>query len=277
MIMMSEKNQRRTLVIILAGICLFCAVCAGSASAQTIEAVIGETIELSGGAWGYNTIYLYMTGPNLNSNGVRLDNPSSAVTTDVPSSFTQAQVSGNHWTYKWDTSRLGGLSPGSYLVFAVGQPLARRDLSRADGDYSTTPVLFGEPGISAGISTSSPGQTGILEISSVPEQATVTVDGKDSGRIPVQVGNLAPGNHEVTLAYPGYQTSTGLAPIYAGMVTEYSKNLELSPTPTSAITPEETEPPAASTPVPTQSPLTLPVLIAGFLGGLGVALIIAKK
>jgi len=272
-----SKIQRRILVIILAGFCLFCAGCAGSASAQTIEAVIGETIDLSGGAWGYNTIYLFMTGPNLNSNGVRLDNPSSAVTTGVPSSFTQAQVSGNRWTYKWDTSRLGGLSPGNYLVFAVGQPLARRDLSQADGDYSTTTVQFGEPGISAGISTSAPGQTGILMISSVPEQATVTVDGKDSGRTPVQVGNLAPGNHEVTLAYSGYQTSTGLAPIYAGLVTEYSKNLEPIPAPTSVITPEETEPPVAPTPVPTQSPLSLPVLIVGLLGGLGFSLFITKK
>ena len=119
-------------------------------SVSGLTVYLGDTVELSGGSTA-DYVYLFITGPNLPSNGVSPDDISSAVETGDPSSFTRVSVSNNHWKYKWDTSSAGGtLDYGNYLLYAVNSPSGRNDLSGKE--YSYTQITVANPSVSASIS-----------------------------------------------------------------------------------------------------------------------------
>jgi hypothetical protein len=141
-------GMRRAHLLFLLAAALLCALipAAGAITltlnASDNEAHIGDTITLSGSVTGIKTIavYLFVTGPDLDTRGVTLDN------LNIPAGrglFTTAPVHlGNgSWSYVWDTAViLGNLKPGTYTVYVVSSPVDR--LRFVKGDYTTTTIEF---------------------------------------------------------------------------------------------------------------------------------------
>lgn len=116
------------------------------AAAPAVSAVLvypGSELALTGTSTGSDTVYLFVTGPNLPPAGGRLDNPHTVVRSGDPGSFTRVTVgSDDRWTYRWRTGE-AGLDPGTYTVYAVEAPVDRRNL--AGHGYMTIPVTLGSP------------------------------------------------------------------------------------------------------------------------------------
>lgn len=103
----------------------------------------GSEVVLAGTSTGSDTVYLFVTGPNLPPAGGRLDDPHKAVQSGNPGSFTWVTVGADdRWTYRWRTGE-AGLDPGTYTVYAVEAPVDRRNLS--GHGYTTIPVTLGSP------------------------------------------------------------------------------------------------------------------------------------
>jgi hypothetical protein len=111
-----------------------------SATPQQVH--IGDVVRLNGTVSGITTIaaYLFVTGPDLDTRGVTLDN------LNIPAGrglFTTAPVNMNDgsWTYVWDTSViLGEMRPGKYTVYVVSSPVDR--LRYVAGDFETVDIEF---------------------------------------------------------------------------------------------------------------------------------------
>ena len=156
-------------IVLIAGTVL---VAAPSMAAQSpITVPLGGVVTLKGVAPGSDSVYLFLTGPNLPQNGVKLDNIRSPVVTWNPSTFTKVDVVNDRWSYQWYTRTAGGvLDAGSYTVYAVTQPVGRSDLQYAD--YSIIPVSLTTDSIVAG--------AGVIWINSTPTAAEVYFEGSSS-------------------------------------------------------------------------------------------------
>ena len=114
-------------------------------SASPQQAHIGDVITVNGTVSGIATIavYLFVTGPDLDTRGVTLDN------LNIPAGrglFTTAPVrlSDGSWTYTWDTSViLGTMTPGKYTIYVVSSPVDR--LRNVREDMATIDVEFLAP------------------------------------------------------------------------------------------------------------------------------------
>ena len=125
----------------LAGILLIIALVAAPTTAVTVYP--GSEITLTGTSTGSDTVYLFVTGPNLPPAGGRLEDPATPVRSGDPGSFTKVTVDAdNRWTYRWRTGD-AGLDPGTYIVYAVDAPVDRSDLSGRG--YTTISVTLGTP------------------------------------------------------------------------------------------------------------------------------------
>lgn len=111
-------------------------------SASPQQAHIGDVVTINGTVSGITTIavYLFVTGPDLDTRGVTLEN------LNIPAGrglFTTAPVrlSDGSWTYTWDTSViLGEMTPGKYTVYVVSSPVDR--LRNVREDVATAEVEF---------------------------------------------------------------------------------------------------------------------------------------
>ena len=114
--------------------------------AIAVSVPLGDALELSGSAPGADTVYLFLTGPNLPPNGVRLDTIAVEVITGVPSTFVRIPVAGDgSWEYSWNTRTAGGiLDAGTYIVYVVTTPTGRQDLSGRDS-YGVMSVTLPRP------------------------------------------------------------------------------------------------------------------------------------
>jgi hypothetical protein len=113
-----------------------------SISASPQQAHIGDIVTLNGTVSGITTIavYLFVTGPDLDTRGVTLDNLNIPAGSGL---FTTApvQMSDGSWTYSWDTSViLGTMKPGKYTVYVESSPLNR--LRYMSGDFATVDIEF---------------------------------------------------------------------------------------------------------------------------------------
>lgn len=101
---------------------------------------IGEEITLSGTCTEGDYVFLFMTGPNLRTNGVRLDNVKVAATTGNESTFKKVDVEADDtWSYKWNTAELGtALDAGGYTIWAASDPVNKEDLS--DSTYDSVSI-----------------------------------------------------------------------------------------------------------------------------------------
>lgn len=112
---------------------------------------LGQEVKLSGTNSETNIVYLFMTGPNLNANGMSLADGADTVT-DNKETFAQANVlDDNTWTYKWQTSNVN-IDAGTYTIYAVSDPYDRSDLSLAQ--YNTVSLIIRKPFVSSTASQS---------------------------------------------------------------------------------------------------------------------------
>ena len=206
-------------VIVSCMLTLACILLIASVSAAPgIQASLGDIIPLSGYSYGSQTVYLYLTGPNLPVNGVALNDISKRA---EDGGFTRVQVDGDdRWSYKWGTANLGGrLDEGTYTIWVVNGPNDRSHLSEAD--YSTISVTLGKPSISI----DTPAQPGAMDLRSVPDGASVVMGEKYLGKTPLSVSALLPGTYDVIFSQFGYEKFSTRVTVEAGRITEVSATL----------------------------------------------------
>jgi hypothetical protein len=201
-------------LLLLAGILLI----TGVSAAPGIQASLGDVIPLSGYSYGSQTVYLFLTGPNLPVNGVALNDISKRAD---QGGFTQVQVEGDdHWSYKWGTANIGGrLDEGTYTIWVVNSPNDRSTLSNAE--YSTISVRLGTPSIAI----DTPVLPGAMDLRSVPDGASVMMDEQYQGKTPLTISNLTPGTHDVIFSQFGYQKFSTRVPVQGGSITEVTATL----------------------------------------------------
>ncbi len=108
---------------------------------------LGSEVRLSGTNTDTGTVYLFITGPNLDSVGDMLSNVTKKCVTGTPTTFVDVDVdSDDLWDYNWDTSDIE-LDTGSYTIYAVSSDKNKDDIK--DGKYDTQSVLFRKPFITA--------------------------------------------------------------------------------------------------------------------------------
>lgn len=133
------------ILIVACALLLIALAAAPAASAVTVYP--GSEVTLTGTSTGSDTVYLFVTGPNLPPAGGRLDSPHTAVRSGDPGSFTGVTVgSDDRWTYRWRTGE-ARLDAGTYTVYAVDAPVDRRNL--AGHSYTTLPVTLAVPPVTS--------------------------------------------------------------------------------------------------------------------------------
>lgn len=182
------------------------------------QTTLGNTVKLSGYCYTSQTVYLFLTGPNLPANGVALDNINRRAD---QGGFTEVSVDDqDHWEYDWGTSSLGGgLDAGTYTVWVVNSPNDRSHLGTAE--YSTISVTLGKPSISV----DTPAVPGSLTLQSIPDNVSVTVNGDYKGRTPLTIPGLSPGKYSITFSRFDYEKFSTLAAVESGAITEVTATL----------------------------------------------------
>jgi PGF-CTERM protein len=104
---------------------------------------IGEEITLSGTCTEGldDKVYLFLTGPNLKSNGVSLVDLEPVENGNATTFKTVEIEADDTWSYKWNTADLvqkRSLDAGGYTIWAVSKPRWKDDLS--DANYATASV-----------------------------------------------------------------------------------------------------------------------------------------
>jgi len=179
---------------------------------------LGDTITLSGYSPESSTVYLFLTGPNLPSNGVALDDISSRAD---QGGLTSVRVDDqDRWVYRWDTHAVGGrLDPGTYTVWVTSEPVDLSHLGNAN--YRTIPITLARPGIVI----KAPDQPGTLLLRSIPNGTSVVLDGKYRGTSPLTLEGLEPGTYNMTFSHFGYIQRTLPVTVEAGRRVEVDVTL----------------------------------------------------
>ena len=104
-----------------------------------------DTITLSGTNTGSGTTYLFITGPNLKTNGAQIQSihpGQSPVVDGDASTFLAARVGpDNTWSYTWDTHNVM-IDSGTYTVYAASTP---RDVSHINSTHFDRITLIMAP------------------------------------------------------------------------------------------------------------------------------------
>jgi hypothetical protein len=201
--------------IVITGIVMFVTgVVASGASAAPDEAYyLGDTITLSGYSPESPVVYLFLTGPNLPSNGIALDDITARAD---QGGLTRVRVDDHdRWVYRWDTHEAGSrLDPGTYTVWITSEPV---DLSSMGGaGYRTISLTLRRPGISI----SPPVLPGAILLRSVPDGSSVLLNGEYHGITPQTIENLEPGMYNVTFSHFGYVKQTLPVQVESGRTAE---------------------------------------------------------
>jgi hypothetical protein len=173
----------RTILIAL----LVCTVLVPAADAA-LSVALGDEVVLTGTNPGGQTLYLFLTGPNLPQEGARLED-ASPVITGSSSSFTRAEVlADGTWRYKWDTKGVSGIiDTGSYILFAVTEPAGRQDLSGKE--YTSLGVTLRKPGITVLTATTTSGKDGQGTAPGTPSSSDTA---RSPGSVPLPGGMPVP-------------------------------------------------------------------------------------
>jgi PKD repeat protein len=83
----------------------------------------------------------------------------------------------------------------------------------------------------ANVTTVPPRQNGSVAVTSVPNGASVILDDRYEGTTPVIITGVLPGNHEISLAYPGYAPYNQSLSVGSSETTAVNANLVISTTP----------------------------------------------
>jgi hypothetical protein len=111
-----------------------------SAADITLEAELGDTLNLHGDLYSGSVVYLFLTGPGLPENGVVLTDISQRAD---QGHFTMVDVgSDQKWAYKWKTSRIENeIDPGTYIVYVTNEPVDKAHLG-GSSSYKTLEVYL---------------------------------------------------------------------------------------------------------------------------------------
>jgi hypothetical protein len=202
--------------VFIAGM-LFLAVSAAAYSG--IQTSMGDEVTISGYATSGPYVYLFLTGPNLPENGVALHDITKRAD---KGGFTRVSVDGDdHWTYTWHTGSINGrLDDGTYTIWVVSSANDRSNLATAD--FRTIAVTLGKPFVTV----DTPVQPGTMDLQSVPDGASVTVNGGYRGKTPLVIGSLSPGTYEVTFSRFGFSDLTTPVTVQAGKNSEVMARLQ---------------------------------------------------
>jgi len=212
--MVSLKNSLMT-TMVLAGMLFLI----GGVAASGIQADLGEEVPISGYSTSGPYVYLFLTGPNPPENGVMLNDVTKRADQGY---FTKVSVDGDdHWSYTWNTGSVGGrLDEGTYTVWVVSGP---NDLSHlAEADYRTIGVTLGGPSIRV----DTPAQPGGMDLRSVPDGASLVVNGEYRGKTPLTLSDLSPGTYTVTFSRFGYSNLSLNIPVTQGKISEVDATLQ---------------------------------------------------
>lgn len=128
---------------------------------------LGQEVKLSGTNSETDTVYLFITGPNLPSQGGKLTDPRTGVVNGNAGTFTTADVlDDNTWEYKWQTANLN-IDAGTYTIYAVATPSDKNNL--ADTQYATVSIIIRKPFVTAVASQSTIAQGDKFYIRGVAE------------------------------------------------------------------------------------------------------------
>jgi len=213
--MISDRTSL-AISVLIAGILFL----AGSAAASPgIQAAMGEDVTISGYSTAGPYVYLFLTGPNLPVNGVALNDITKRAD---QGGFTKVSVDGeDHWSYTWHTNSINGrLDDGIYMVWVVDGPNDRSRLSTAD--YRTISVMLGKPSISIDTTV----QPGGMDLQSVPDGASLVINGEYRGKTPLKISGLSPGNYAVTFSRFGFMDMSIPVPVEQGKIAEVKATLQ---------------------------------------------------
>ncbi len=111
----------------------------------------GEKVVLRGQSPDADTVYLFLTGPNLPATGGELTSPDKAVVSGNPDSFTVVKTKPDKtWEYFFYTANLR-LGAGTYSVYAASQPKTKDELGSGAANVG---MALKKPFITAAISPS---------------------------------------------------------------------------------------------------------------------------
>jgi hypothetical protein len=192
---------------------------AGGAVASGIQVALGDEIEIAGYATSGPYVYLFLTGPNLPVNGVALHDITQRAD---QGGFTKVSVDGDdHWRYTWHTGSINGrLDEGTYTVWVVSGPNDRSRLAWAD--YRTLSVTLGKPFVSV----DTPVKPGGMNLQSIPDGASLMVNGEYRGKTPLTISGLGPGNYAVTFSRFGFMELSVQVPVEQGKIAEVTAALQ---------------------------------------------------
>lgn len=113
-----------------------------SAADITMDAELGDVINLNGVSYTGDRVYLFLTGPGLPENGVTL--------TDVTQRadqghFTIVDLADDQtWSMKWYTHKIENeIDPGIYTVYVTNEPVDKASLG-GENSYKTLEITFSE-------------------------------------------------------------------------------------------------------------------------------------
>lgn len=137
---------RRFFLALIFLICFCGFVATASGADASIEGYLGDTITLHGVSYVGDTVYLFLTGPNLPADGVTLTDISQRAD---QGHFTIVPVDDNQeWTYSWQTSRIEPtIDPGTYTVYVTNEPVDFSNLG-STSSYKTLSVYLRDSGVS---------------------------------------------------------------------------------------------------------------------------------
>jgi PGF-CTERM protein len=169
---------------------------------------IGEEITLSGTCTEGEYVYLFMTGPNLKTNGVKLDNVTVPARTTEEDTFKKVEVEADDtWSYKWNTADIvGTLDAGGYTIWAASKPVNKDDLS--DATYDSVSIHLNTGYLSATVSGTTVAKGDELKITGTamgdPDNVYIWIFGKnyygEQGKLKVRSETVeSDGSFELTL------------------------------------------------------------------------------
>ena len=113
---------------------------------------LGEVIKLQGTNSVSQETYLFITGPNLPTQGAQIKSPDPRnypVANGNPNTFQVIDVDNSNWNWDWNTAGIA-LDSGTYTVYAVSTPSDRNSLQ--SNNYATLAITIKKPFISATVS-----------------------------------------------------------------------------------------------------------------------------
>jgi hypothetical protein len=213
------RTTTRGLVVLIAVLALF----SGAIAAGQTQASMGNVVTLSGYSYAGDTVYLFLTGPNLPQNGVALDNINRPADNG---GATRIEVDADgYWVYEWNTGASGGkLDAGSYTVWVADGPADLSHLSTVA--YKTISVSLSVPSLTAATSGGSgPQPAGSMNFNAIPDGTSVLINNLYKGMTPLNVSGLNPGIYNVTLSHFGYAKLSMPVTVQAGSVSEVNATL----------------------------------------------------